>query len=57
MTKSHFAGYKFNAPYPYKEDNFAQRVDYKMTDKVSFEGVGRFTKTNGNGISGPVPPR
>ena len=41
------AGFKFNAPYPYKEDNFAQRVDYKLSDKISFEGVGRFTQTNG----------
>ncbi len=42
-----FAGYKFNAPYPYKEDNFSQRVDFKLNPRISFEGVGRFTKTNG----------
>jgi len=42
-----FAGFKFNAPYPYKEDNYAQRVDYQLTSKISFEGVGRFTQTNG----------
>jgi len=42
-----FAGFKFNAPYPYKEDNYTQRVDYNLTQKLKFEGVGRFTKTNG----------
>jgi hypothetical protein len=42
-----FAGYKFNAPYPYTEDNYAQRIDYKLNSKLSFEGVGRFTRTNG----------
>jgi hypothetical protein len=41
-----FAGYKFNAPFPYKEDNYAQRIDYKLSDRLSFEGVGRFTRTN-----------
>ena len=41
------AGYKFNAPYPYTEDNYAQRVDFRLTPKISFEGVGRFTRTNG----------
>jgi hypothetical protein len=40
------AGFKFNAPYPYKEDNYSQRVDFKLTPKISFEGVGRFTRTN-----------
>jgi hypothetical protein len=42
-----FAGFKFNAPYPYKEDNYTQRVDYKFSPNVSFEGVGRFVRTNG----------
>jgi hypothetical protein len=41
------AGYKFNAPYPYKEDNFTQTVDFKLTPNISFRGVGRFTRTNG----------
>ncbi len=40
------AGFKFNAPYPYKEDNYSQRVDFKLTPQISFEGVGRFTRTN-----------
>jgi hypothetical protein len=42
-----FAGYKFNAPYPFTEDNYTQRVDYRLNSKFSFEGVGRFTRTNG----------
>ncbi len=41
-----FAGYRFNAPYPYTEDNYAQRVDFKLNSRVSFEGVGRFVRTN-----------
>jgi Carboxypeptidase regulatory-like domain len=40
------AGYKFNAPFPLTEDNYSQRVDYKLTPKLSFEGIGRFTRTN-----------
>ena len=53
-----FAGYKFNAPYPYKEDNYAQRADYKLSDRISFEGVGRFTRTNGtqSAVQFPVDP-
>lgn len=53
-----FAGYKFNAPYPYKEDNYTQSVDYKLTQNVSFRGVGRFTRTNGtqNAIQFPGDP-
>jgi hypothetical protein len=41
------AGFKFNAPYPYKEDNYTQRIDFKLNSRVSFEGVGRFARTNG----------
>jgi hypothetical protein len=41
-----FAGYKFNAPFPYTEDNYAQRVDYRLNSRLSFEGIGRFTRTN-----------
>jgi hypothetical protein len=41
------SGFTFNAPYPYKEDNYTQTVDFKLTPKISFRGVGRFTRTNG----------
>jgi hypothetical protein len=40
------SGYTFTYPAPSKEDNYTQRVDYKMTPKVSFEGVGHFTRAN-----------
>ena len=41
-----FAGYTFDSPTPLKENNYAQRIDYKLTPKISFEGVGRFVRTN-----------
>ena len=50
-----FAGFKFNAPYPYQEDNYTQRVDYNMTQKLKFEGVGRFTRTNGTQAAPQFP--
>jgi hypothetical protein len=52
------AGFKFNFPYPYKEDNYAQRVDYKLSPTISFEGVGRFTRTTGtqNAVQFPGDP-
>jgi hypothetical protein len=50
-----FAGFKFNSPYPYKEDNYAQRIDYKLTPQISFEGVGRFARTNGTQSSIQFP--
>ncbi len=41
------AGYRFNAPFPYKEDDFVQRVDFVLNDKMKFFGRGTFTRTNG----------
>jgi hypothetical protein len=40
------SGYTFTYPSPTKEDNFTQRADWKLTPKLSFEGVGRFVRTN-----------
>src|SRR5580700_6933914 len=41
------AGYRFDAPFPYKEDDFVQRVDYTLNDKMKLWGKGSFTRTNG----------
>jgi hypothetical protein len=41
------AGYRFNAPFPYKEDDFVQRVDFILNDKMKLFGRGTFTRTNG----------
>ncbi|MGA2250027.1 carboxypeptidase regulatory-like domain-containing protein [Terracidiphilus sp.] len=40
------AGYTFNAPFPLTEDNYTQRVDYKLNSRLNFEGVGHFTRLN-----------
>ena len=40
------AGYRFNAPFPYKEDDFVQRVDYNLNDKMKIWGKGNFVRTN-----------
>jgi hypothetical protein len=40
------SGYTFTYSAPEKEDNYIQRVDYKLSPKISFEGVGHFTRTN-----------
>lgn len=40
------SGYTFTYPKPVKEDNFTQRADWKLTPKISFEGVGRFVREN-----------
>ena len=41
------AGYRFNAPFPYKEDDYVQRVDFNLNDKMKLWGKGSFTRTNG----------
>jgi hypothetical protein len=41
------AGYRFNAPFPYKEDDYVQRVDFTLNDKMKLWGKGNFTRTNG----------
>ena len=40
-------GFAFDAPYPYKENNFVSRVDWNINSKMKLEGVGHWTKTNG----------
>jgi hypothetical protein len=39
-------GYRFNAPAPYKEDDYVQRVDFTLNDKMKLWGKGSFTRTN-----------
>jgi|HubBroStandDraft_6_1064221.scaffolds.fasta_scaffold01572_8 Carboxypeptidase regulatory-like domain len=41
------AGFRFNAPFPYKEDDYVQRVDFTLNDKMKLWGKGSFTRTNG----------
>jgi hypothetical protein len=41
------AGYRFNAPFPYTENDFVQRVDYNLNSKMRLFGRGTFTRTNG----------
>ena len=41
------AGYRFNAPFPYKEDDFVQKVDFILNSKMKMFGRGTFTRTNG----------
>jgi hypothetical protein len=41
------AGFRFNAPFPYVEDDFVQRVDYTLNSKMKLFGRGTFTRTNG----------
>lgn len=52
------AGFRFNAPFPYKEDDFVQRVDFTLNSKLKFYGRGTFTRTNGtqNAIQFPGDP-
>jgi Carboxypeptidase regulatory-like domain len=52
------AGFRFNAPFPYKEDDYVQRVDYNLNSKMKIFGVGHFTKTVGtqNPIQFPGDP-
>jgi hypothetical protein len=41
------AGFRFNAPFPYKEDDYVQRIDYDLNSKMKVFGRGTFTRTNG----------
>jgi hypothetical protein len=41
-----FAGYRFNAPFPYREYDYVQRVDYNLNEKMKLFGRGTFTRTN-----------
>ncbi len=41
------AGYRFNAPFPYSENDYVQRVDFTLNDKMKLWGKGSFTRTNG----------
>ena len=41
------AGFRFNAPFPYKEDDYVQRVDYTLNSKMRVFGRGTFTRTTG----------
>jgi hypothetical protein len=40
------AGFRFNAPLPYAEDDYVQRVDYNMNGSMKLFGRGTFTRTN-----------
>ena len=39
------AGFRFNAPFPYAEDDYVQRVDYNMNSTMKVFGRGTFTRT------------
>jgi Carboxypeptidase regulatory-like domain len=41
------AGFRFNAPFPYKEDDYVQRVDFNLNEKMKLYGKGSFTRTTG----------
>jgi hypothetical protein len=41
------AGFRFNAPFPYVEDDYVQRVDYNMNSSMKLFGRGTFTRTTG----------
>jgi hypothetical protein len=41
------SGFRFNAPYPYKEDDYVQKVDFTLNDRMKFWGKGSFTRTSG----------
>ncbi len=41
------AGYRFDAPFPYSEYDYVQRVDYTLNSKMKLWGKGSFTRTNG----------
>jgi hypothetical protein len=41
------AGFRFDAPFPYVENDFVQRVDYNLNDKMKVWGRGTFTRTTG----------
>jgi Carboxypeptidase regulatory-like domain len=41
------AGFRFNAPFPYKEDDYVQKLDYNLNSKMTLFGRGTFTRTTG----------
>jgi hypothetical protein len=41
------AGFRFNAPFPYVEDDYVQRVDYNLNSSMKLFGRGTFTRTTG----------
>ena len=41
------AGYRFNAPFPYTENDYVQRVDFNLNSKMKVFGRGTFTRTTG----------
>lgn len=40
------AGFRFNAPYPYSEDDFVQRIDYNINSKMKMWAKGAFARRN-----------
>jgi hypothetical protein len=40
------AGYRFNAPFPYTENDYVGRVDYNLTSTMKLFGRVTFTRTN-----------
>jgi hypothetical protein len=40
-------GFRFNAPAPYTEDDYVQRVDYNLSNTMKVFGRGTFTRTTG----------
>ena len=41
------AGFRFNAPFPYIENDYTQRVDYTLNSKMKLFGRGTLTRTTG----------
>jgi hypothetical protein len=41
------AGFRFNAPFPYSENDYVQRVDYNLNANMKMWGRGTFTRTTG----------
>ena len=41
------AATSFNSPFPYKEDDYVQRVDFNLNNKMKLWGKGNFVRTNG----------
>jgi len=52
------AGFRFNAPFPYVENDYVQRVDFTINDKMKAWGRGTVTNTSGteNAIQFPGDP-
>lgn len=52
------AGFRFNAPFPYTENDYVQRVDFNLNANMKMWGRGTFTRTNGtqNAIDFPGDP-